>query len=108
MALPPDPDQLANKIASWPKWATEESINNLSSAMGTRNAALLAAVKKTNDLLSKQQSTATKDQNNQKAVIGRLDKSVKAQQTNASAIKSLSVGLNNIAKGTECSSFSHT
>ena len=99
MALPPDPDQLANKIASWPKWATEESINNLSSAMGTRNAALLAAVKKTNDLLTKQQSTATKDQNNQKAVIGRLDKSVKAQQTNASAIKSLSVGLNNIAKG---------
>ena len=99
MALPPDPDQLASKIAAWPKWATEESINSLSSVMGTRNAALLSAVKKTNDLLSKQQSTATKDLSNQKAVIGRLDKSVKAQQTNASAIKSLSVGLNNIAKG---------
>ena len=99
MALPPDPDQLANKIANWPKWATEESINSLSASMGRSNSSLLAAVKKTNELLAKQQSSATKDQTAQKAVIGSLEKSVKAQQSNAGAIKSLSTGLNNIAKG---------
>ena len=99
MALPPDPDQLANKIANWPKWATEESINSLSAAMGRNNGSLLDAVKKTNELLAKQQASSTKDQTAQKAVIGSLEKSAKAQQSNAGAIKSLSTGLNNIAKG---------
>ena len=99
MALPPDPDQLANKIANWPKWATEESINSLSAAMGRNNGSLLAAVKKTNELLAKQQASSTKDQTAQKSVIGSLEKSAKAQQSNAGAIKSLSTGLNNIAKG---------
>ena len=99
MALPPDPDQLASKIANWPKWATEESINSLSAVMGRSNKDLLAAIKKTNDLLAKQQSSATKDQASQKAIVSQLGKTAKAQQSNAGAIKSLSAGLNSIAKG---------
>ncbi|MSQ05511.1 MAG: hypothetical protein EXR40_05955, partial [Nitrosomonadaceae bacterium] len=95
MALPPDSDQLANKIAAWPKWATETSILTLSAAIGRSNKELLAAITKTNELLKSQTSIANKSLKNEEKIIAN---NVAANSAQLRGLTSLSAGLSSLAK----------
>jgi len=99
--LPGVGDQLLNRMANWPKWASEESINNLTATVARGNKQIADLNKQMITLMREQKNTANKQDKQQSANTKTQSNdalNTRILNNSSSMLKNLNVGFVSMLK----------